>query len=184
MNRLLLLALVSTITACGGGNATSGGGTTTPDGTKAAKPDEGGDDSNITDFTLTDVDGKSVALGDYLGKKAILLDFWATWCKPCIAEMGHLQKIYEAKKDGFVVLAISMDASETEAQVAPTVKTKGWTFPVLLDSETRATSLYNPRRAAPYTVLIDKRGKIVKKREGYNPGDEAEIEKDIDAAMK
>ena len=98
--------------------------------------------------------------------------------------MNHLQKIYDARKDGFVVLAISMDASETEAQVAPTVKTKGWTFPVLLDTETRATSLYNPRRAAPFTVLIDQRGKVVKKREGYNPGDEVEMEKDIDAAMK
>jgi peroxiredoxin len=179
MNKLLLLALLATVTACGGNNATTGGTTTTPD-KKADDTEEG----NVTDFTLTDVDGKSVALSDYLGKKAILLDFWATWCKPCIAEMGHLQKIYEAKKDGFVVLAISMDASETEAQVAPTVKTKGWTFPVLLDSETRATSLYNPRRAAPYTVLINKQGKLVKKREGYNPGDEAEIEKDIDAAMK
>jgi len=179
MNKLLLLALLATVTACGGNNATTGGTATTPD-KKADDTEEG----NVTDFTLTDVDGKSVALSDYLGKKAILLDFWATWCKPCIAEMGHLQKIYEAKKDGFVVLAISMDASETEAQVAPTVKTKGWTFPVLLDSETRATSLYNPRRAAPYTVLINKQGKLVKKREGYNPGDEAEIEKDIDAAMK
>lgn len=180
MNKLLLLALVATVTqvtACGSSATTSptGGGKT---------PDKTDDDSNVSDFTLTDVDGKSVSLADYLGKKAILIDFWATWCKPCIAEMSHLQKIYEAKKDGFVVLAVSMDASETEAQVAPTVKSKGWTFPVLLDPETRAVSLYNPRRAAPYTVLIDKHGKIVKKREGYNPGDEAEIEKDIDAAMK
>jgi peroxiredoxin len=181
MNKTFFLVLLSTLAACGGGNST-GGNTITPDNPKGSKEDV--EEGSVTDFTLTDVDGKSVALGDYLGKKAILLDFWATWCKPCIAEMGHLQKMYEAKKDGFVVLAISMDASETEAQVAPTVKTKGWTFPVLLDSETRATSLYNPRRSAPYTVLINKQGKVVKKREGYNPGDEAEIEKDIDAAMK
>ncbi len=183
MKKLLLLALLSTFAACGGSNTTTGGGSTTPDGNKPAQTDEA-DEGSVTDFTLNDVDGKSVSLNDYLGKKAILIDFWATWCKPCIAELGHLQKMYDAKKDGFVVLAISMDASETEAQVAPTVKTKGWTFPVLLDSETRATSLYNPRRAAPFTVLIDKHGKVVKKREGYNPGDEVEIEKDIEAAMK
>lgn len=92
--------------------------------------------------------------------------------------------MYEAKKDGLVVLAISIDGPETEAQVAPFVKTKGWTFPVLLDSETRATGLYNPRRAAPFTVLIDRHGKIVKKREGFNAGDEVQLEADVEAAMK
>jgi peroxiredoxin len=172
------LALIILLIGCSGSNA----GSTTPDSNTANKGTS--EESSVTDFTLSDVEGKSVSLGDYLGKKAILIDFWATWCKPCIAEMTHLQKMYEARKDKFVVLAVSMDASETEAQVAPVVHSKGWTFPVLLDTETRVVSLYNPRRAAPFTVLIDKNGKIVKKREGYNPGDEAEIEKDIDAAMK
>lgn len=177
MNKLL--PLVALLVGCSSGPATPGGTTA---GANTANKDS--EDSNAPDFTLTDVEGKSVSLSDYLGSKVILIDFWATWCKPCIAEMAHMQKMYEARKDNFVVLAISMDASETEAQVAPTVKTKGWTFPVLLDPETRVVSLYNPRRAAPYTVLIDRHGKIVKKREGYNPGDEVEIEKDIDAAMK
>lgn len=176
MNKLAVLAL---LVGCSG----SSSGATTPDSNTANKS-TAAEDSNVTDFTLTDVEGKSVSLSDYLGKQAILIDFWATWCKPCIAEMTHLQKMYETRKDKFVVLAISMDAAETEAQVAPVVHSKGWTFPVLLDTETRVVSLYNPRRAAPFTLLIDKNGKIVKKREGYNPGDEAEIEKDIDAAMK
>jgi peroxiredoxin len=176
MNKLL--SLVALLVACSGGNTPAP--TTGSNGAHKADTE----DSNAPDFTLTDVDGKSVSLSEYLGTKVILIDFWATWCKPCIAEMSHLQKMYDARKDNLVILAVSMDASETEAQVAPTVKSKGWTFPVLLDTETRVVSLYNPRRAAPYTVLIDRHGKIVKKREGYNPGDEAEIEKDIDAAMK
>lgn len=181
MNKLLSLALVSLLAApasCGGAPAATGP-------KSGGEPKAADEESSVTDFTLTDVDGKSVSLADYLGKQVIVIDFWATWCKPCIAEMTHMQKLYEAKKDkGLVILAVSMDASETEAQVAPMVKSKGWTFPVLLDSETRATSLYNPRRAAPFTIIIDKHGKIVKKREGYNPGDEVEIEKDIEAAMK
>jgi peroxiredoxin len=179
MNKIFSLSFVTVLAvACGGGSSNG------PSPTVGGASDDDGAEGSVSDFTLSDVAGNSVSLSDYLGKKAILLDFWATWCKPCLAEMSHLQKIYEARKDGFVVLAISMDASETEAQVAPMVQNKGWTFPVLLDSETRATSLFNPRRAAPYTVLIDRRGKVVKKREGYNPGDEAEMEKDIDAAMK
>lgn len=177
MHKLFAVSLASLLVACSGG----GGGASSAGPTSTAPSDES---SNVTDFTLTDIDGKSVSLSDHLGKRAIVMDFWATWCKPCIAELTHMQKVYEAKKDGLVVLAISMDASETEAQVAPTVKSKGWTFPVLLDSETRATSLYNPRRAAPYTIIIDRHGKILRKREGFNPGDEVEMEKDIEAAMK
>jgi peroxiredoxin len=177
MRAFAFLALASAF-ACG----PSGPAPSTPQGTQAeAEPESGGEAS---DFTLTDVDGRSVSLSDYLGKKAILIDFWATWCKPCIAEMVHLQKIYEAKKDRFVVLAVSIDGPETEAQVAPFVRSKGFTFPVLLDTETRVTSLYNPRRAAPYTVLVDRRGKIVRKREGFNAGDEAQLEADIEAASK
>ncbi|MBI2389868.1 MAG: TlpA family protein disulfide reductase [Deltaproteobacteria bacterium] len=178
MKKLLALGLLSSLVACSG----AGGGASSASATSMAPADES---SNVSDFTLTDIDGKSVSLSDHLGKKAIVLDFWATWCKPCIAEMAHMQKVYEEKKDqGLVILAISMDGSETEAQVAPTAKSKGWTFPVLLDSETRATSLYNPRRAAPYTVIIDRHGKIIRKREGFNPGDEVEMMKDIEAAMK
>jgi peroxiredoxin len=170
---LLALALA----ACSGG---SGGGTATG-GDK--KPVEGGGDA--TDFTLGDVDGKQVSLSQYLGKGAIVISFWATWCKPCKAEMPHLQKMYDAKKDkGFVVLAISIDRSDTEAEVAPFIKKEGFTFPVLLDTESRATSLYNPRGAAPYTVVISKSGKIVKQREGFNPGDEKQLEADVEAAMK
>jgi len=171
-----LLALV-TFSGCSGG---SGGGTST--GGDGNKPAGGG---NATDFTLNDVDGKSVSLSSYLGKGAIVLSFWATWCKPCKAEMPHLQKLYNEKKDqGFMVLAISIDRSDTEAEVAPYIKKEGFSFPVLLDTESRATSLYNPRGAAPYTVIISKSGKIFKQREGFNPGDEKQLEADVEAAMK
>lgn len=161
----------------GAGGANSGG-----DGNKTA---DGDGASDVTDFTLTDIDGNQVSLSQYVGKGAIVLSFWATWCKPCVAEMPHLQRLYEARKgSGFVVLAISLDGPETEAEVAPFVKTKGFTFPVLVDSETRAASLYNPRRAAPFTVIIDRHGKVVKKREGFNAGDEVQLEADVEAAMK
>ena len=142
------------------------------------------DTGQATDFTVTDIEGKTLNLSDYLGKKAILIDFWATWCKPCTAEMVHLQKFYEAKKDGFVVIAVSLDNADSESQVAPYIKSQGYTFPVVIDTDSRITNLYNQRKAAPYSVLIDKRGKIVNRKEGYNAGEEKQIEADIDAAMK
>jgi peroxiredoxin len=179
MNTKALALLALLLASCGGSSSGAKTGGAEP------APASDGSDSNAADFTLTDVDGNQVSLSQYLGKSAVLIDFWATWCKPCVAEMVHLQKIYDAKKgEGFVVLAISLDGPETESQVAPVVRNKGFTFPVLLDSETRATGMYNPRRAAPFTVLIDRSGTIVKKREGFNAGDEVQLEKDIEAAMK
>ncbi len=178
----LAVICASTLFACG---TPAAGGKGLPNGAEGGKPSGDDGTSDVTDFTLTDIEGNQVSLSQYVGKGAIVLSFWATWCKPCVAEMPHLQRLYETRKgSGFVVLAISLDGPETEAEVAPFVKTKGFTFPVLVDSETRAASLYNPRRAAPFTVIIDRHGKIVKKREGFNPGDEAQLEADVDAAMK
>src|SRR3954465_5649210 len=168
--RLVFVAsiLTSALAACGpSGTSTAGGGPASGGtGTTGAGGDEGGTGGDVTDFTLTGIDGNQGSLSQYVGKGPILLSFWATWCKPCVSEMPHLQRMYEARKgSGFVVLAISLDGPETEAEVSPFNKTKGSTFPGLIDPETRAASLYNPRRAAPYTVIIDRRGKVYKKRE-------------------
>ena len=179
------IALVAVLVACGSNGGGTGTSTTPGPGGSTSKESSDSSQSDVTDFTLTDINGTEVSLSQFVGKGAIVISFWATWCKPCVAEMPHLQRMYEKRKgEGFVVLAVSLDGPETEAEVAPFVKSKGFTFPVLIDTETRAASLYNPRRAAPFTVVIDRHGKIVKKREGFNPGDEAQLETDVDAAMK
>jgi peroxiredoxin len=62
-------------------------------------------------------------------------------------------------------------------------KRNSLTFPVLLDEDSRIASLYNPKKAEPLTVLIDKSGKIVKVREGYNPGDEKLLEAEVEKLL-
>jgi len=137
-----------------------------------------------SDFTLRDLDGRQVHLSDY-GGKVVLLDFWATWCVPCAAELPQLQKLYDAKKsDGFVVLGIAMDGPESVAQVVPFSRRYNLTFPTLLDEETRVVNVYNPKRVAPMTVLIDKRGIIARVRNGYNAGDEKLIADDVANLLK
>lgn len=136
--------------------------------------------ARAADFTARDSEGKTVKLSTYLGKSAILLSFCATWCEPCVAEFPHLRRLYEANKDkGFVVLGVAMDGPETVANVPAFAARNQLNFPVLTDEDSHIASLYNPKKSAPLTVLIDKTGQIATIREGYNPGDEEYLARDV-----
>jgi peroxiredoxin len=139
-----------------------------------------GNQTVASDFSARDVDGKTLRLSDYLGKQAVLLDFWSTYCEPCLAEMPHLRKIYdEERAKGFVVIAVAMDGPETVADVPMFAKRNGMIFPVVLDEDSHVAQIYNPKKTAPLSVLIDKTGKVFRVREGYNPGDEKLVEADV-----
>jgi peroxiredoxin len=134
---------------------------------------------------VRDTKGHTVRLGDHLGKEVVLLDFWATYCEPCLAEMPHLEKMYEGNKErGFVVIALAMDGPDTVAEVPSFAARNGLTFPVVLDADSRVASVYNPKSSAPLSVLIDRHGNVVRVREGYNPGDEALVEADVKSAIE
>ena len=187
------MSVLALATACGG-PAASGPEASTPappsGEAPAAQPDTDPESSpseaakNIADFSLETVDGKTVSLSDYVGKNVIMLDFWATWCEPCLAAMPHLNEIYKEHKDeGFVLLSISMDGPDTVAEVRSYTQRHNLAFPVLLDQESRAVSLYNPKRSAPFSVLVAKDGTILHKRDGYQPGDEIAIEQEVVEAL-
>jgi peroxiredoxin len=165
----LALLLLASLPGCAGaaGNASTSAGFA-------------GNQSVASDFSARDVDGKTLRLSDYLGKQAVLLDFWSTYCEPCLAEMPHLRRMYdEQKAKGFVVIAIAMDGPETVAEVPAFAKRNGMIFPVVLDEDSHVAQIYNPKKTAPLSVLIDKTGKVYRVREGYNPGDEKLVEADV-----
>lgn len=146
----------------------------------AAQKDGARISAKAPDFTLRDLSGRDVRLSDYLGKQVVLLDFWATWCVPCEAALPHIEAMYQKYKDqGFVVLGIAMDDAKTVAQVPSFAQRYNLSFPVLLDEESKAVQLYNPKATAPYQVLIGKDGSIVKERQGYNAGDEKMLEQEV-----
>lgn len=176
--RLTAVALLTAAFGCGGSstNATGNSGSAT---TKAAG-------ARAPDFAGRDIQGKTVRLSDHLGKEVILLNFWSTFCEPCMAEFPHLRRITAANKArGFRTIAISMDGPETVAQVPSFVKRNllDTEFTVVYDEDSVIASLFNPKKAAPLSVLIDRTGAIRHIHEGYNIGDEDFLQKEIEALV-
>ncbi len=136
--------------------------------------------ATASDFSARSIDGQTVKLSTYLGKQAILLNFWQTWCEPCVAEFPHLRRMYDANKaKGFVMFGIAMDGPETVANVPAFAQRNQLNFTVLLDEDSHVAAIYNPKKSAPLSVLIDKTGKISVIREGYNPGDEEYLAREV-----
>ncbi len=117
------------------------------------------------DFTLEDfASGKSVSLSDYLGRKVVMLEFWATWCDICKTEMPRLVQEYEQYKDkGYQLLAITLsrgDKKDRDKIQALQEKNK-ITYPLLLDTEFEvATKVYGLSGPIPLKIIIDCQGKI------------------------
>lgn len=136
------------------------------------------------DFELDALSGESVRLHDLVGSKVILLDFWATYCDPCLAAMPHLQEVYaKHREQGLVILGISIDGPESIANVRSTVSKLGVEFPILLDEESRVVALYNPKTSAPYSVLIGRDGQVLAKQEGFTTGNAAAMDDAIARAL-
>ena len=137
------------------------------------------------DFELPRLDGGTERLSDHFGKHVVLIDFWATFCKPCLRAMPELDALYRARRErGFVILGVAIDGPGSTADVQAAVSRLGVSFPILLDEESRAIALYNPRASAPFSVLIARDGRVLAQREGYTTGAHASLEQDIDAALR
>jgi len=113
------------------------------------------------DFTYPDLSGKNVSLSDYRGN-VILVNIWATWCPPCIAEVPSMEALYKKLKgDHFEILAISIDQQE-QTFVSSFVKKHNLNFPVLLDPRGTIGMSYQTT-GVPESFIIDKNGVLVKK---------------------
>ncbi len=109
------------------------------------------------DFTLQTPDGETVILSDLRGQ-AVVLNFWASWCGPCRAEMPELEQAYQDNKEGgLVVLAVNQ--GEQGPIATDFMRTYGLTFPVVLDQRLLVSQLYNTN-SLPTTFFIDRNGVI------------------------
>jgi len=131
------------------------------------------------DFTLPDMDGKPVTLSSLKGN-VVVLDFWATWCGPCVMSLPELDALYQARKDD-AVRVFAVNAGEEKDQVATFLKEKKLVVPVLLDTDQAVCDKFSVN-AYPTSMIIGPDGMVTKVFVGAPRGGKAEWEQAIDQA--
>lgn len=137
--------------------------------------------AQLPNINLKDVNGVTKNLSKFSNNgNPIIISFWATWCKPCKAELNTIAEEYDdwADETGVKLIAVSIDDARSSTRVEPYINAQGWEYLVLLDPNgdlKRAMNVNN----VPHTFLVDGNGKIVWDHNNYSPGDEEELYEEL-----
>ncbi len=130
------------------------------------------EDLEAIEFSLKDLNGRETSLSAFDGR-VVFLNFWATWCGPCRAEIPSMEQLYgELQDQGFTILAVN--SQEPPEQVSAFVEESGMSFPVLLDTDGKVGAVYGVR-AIPTTYIIDPQGAILGRMVGTRDWNSPEI---------
>lgn len=139
------------------------------------------DSTKAPDFTLKNGKGENISLSSFRGK-VVLLNFWATWCPSCIAEMPSFNELYHEKKsEGLEVIAVSTDRSPDVAMKY--VAKKGFDYTIVVDQDRQVARLFKVF-SLPTTFLIDKKGIITEKFYGEYDWTDKEIKEKVNRLLK
>ena len=118
------------------------------------------------DFELVGIDSKLYHLSDFKGQ-VVLINFWATWCAPCVLEMPSFERLYQSLKDkGFQIITINMDAPGKDAEVKKFAESYGLNFSVLRDPNYSVADKYGVS-GFPETFIVDRDGKFISFSDPY-----------------
>ncbi|GJG67997.1 TlpA disulfide reductase family protein [Prevotella lacticifex] len=134
-------------------------------------------EAQLPKVTLRDIDGKTVSTDTLRnGGKPFIIDFFATWCKPCNRELDAISEVYEdwQKETGVKIYAVSIDQAQNINKVRPLVEQKGWNYDVLLDPNSDFRRAFGGQMI-PFVVVCDADGKVVFQHNGYTEGAENEL---------
>ncbi len=132
-------------------------------------------------FTLKSLNGKNLKLSEMAGN-VILVNFWASWCGPCLQEMPLLNNIHKKYEPlGFTVLGVNVEENSDNARAF--LADRGVDFPVLLDNKNLVSKLYDVV-VMPTTVLVDRDGNMRFLHQGYKSGDEAQYRKMVKKLLR
>ncbi len=137
--------------------------------------------SQLPNINLKDVNGNNKNLSKLSNNgNPIIISFWATWCKPCKAELNTIAEEYDDWVDetGVKLIAISIDDARSSSRVEPYINAQGWDYMVLLDPNGDCKRAMNVNNV-PHTFLINGSGKIVWDHNNYSIGDEDELYEEL-----
>ena len=126
---------------------------------------------------IKDISGRTVST-DTLSNdgKPFIIDFFATWCKPCNRELDAIAEVYDewVEETGVKIFAVSIDQAQNINKVKPLVDNHGWEYDILLDTNSDFKQALGIQMI-PYVLIVDGQGKIVYKHNGYTDGAETEL---------
>ena len=143
--------------------------------------------AQIPSVNLKTIDGKDVNTAELSNDgKPFIIDFFATWCKPCNRELDAISEVYDEWKEetGLKIFIVSVDRAQDMHKVKPLVDSHEWEYDVLLDPNSEFFRATGGTNAYPYTIIVDGEGKIAYKHNGYVDGAENELIEKVRELLK
>lgn len=133
--------------------------------------------AQLPSFNLKDINGKTLNTAELTNDgKPFIIDFFATWCKPCNRELSAIAEVYDEWQEttGVKLIAVSIDQAHNTSKVKPLVDNHGWEYEVLLDPNSEFLKALGGQ-SIPFTLIVDGKGTIVYRHTGYTDGAEEEL---------
>ena len=137
----------------------------------------------VAEMSWTGFEGNVKKLKDFHGK-VVILDFWATYCKPCIEEIPHLMELQAKYAGDLEIVGLHVGGAEDQPKVPEFVDRLKITYSLAYPEDALTSFVFGQETAIPQTAIFDRNGKLVKKIVGFNAGIKTELDKAVDDAVR